>query len=382
MSMRRHAWLTGGAALALALTVCGQTSGGGAQDSESKGNPVRSIVRVGSEPEHPLVPWNTTETGGAAAVNVLFTGLVDFDPATGETRMANADSITPAAGNLKYTIKLKPGWKFHDGSPVNADSYVDAWNYAAYGPNAQSASSYLDVIDGYAEMQSEEGEEGKTAPAPKADKLAGLAKGPDDLTFDVTLKAPSSTFVTRLGHAAFSPLPPSFFDGPEAVKSFGDRPVGNGPFKFDEWVKGERIVLSRWADYSGPDPASIDRMTLQVYTDPDTAYQDLKAGKVDLMDQIPPSALGGGQWKTDLGGRTIDEPQGAMQYLAPTLWDKRYTNRELIRALSKSIDRGQVTTAIFAGGRTPADSFVPPVVPGHVANQCGDLCTFDPEAAR
>ena len=74
---------------------------------------------------------------------------MDFDPTTFKPVPAQADSIDVSSDGLTYTIKIKPGWTFHDGTPVTAQSYVDAWNYAAYGPNAYILNFFFDKIEGY-----------------------------------------------------------------------------------------------------------------------------------------------------------------------------------------------------------------------------------------
>src|SRR5438046_309825 len=87
-----------------------------------------------SEPEH-LMPANATTTADGQVLSALFTGLVEYDPKTAEPRNAMAASIT-TDDQRTWTIRIKPGWTFHDGEPVTARSFVDAWNFAAYAPNA------------------------------------------------------------------------------------------------------------------------------------------------------------------------------------------------------------------------------------------------------
>ncbi len=49
--------------------------------------------------------------------------------------------------------RLEDGWTFHDGTPVTAASFVDAWNYTAYSPNAQAGSYFFANIEGYGDLQ-------------------------------------------------------------------------------------------------------------------------------------------------------------------------------------------------------------------------------------
>ena len=94
-----------------------------------------------SEPEH-LFPTNSNESNGIQVLRALFTGLVQYDPSNNEMFLANAESITSEDGGLTWTITLKPGWTFHNGEPVTAWSYVNAWNYGANTANVQQNNSF------------------------------------------------------------------------------------------------------------------------------------------------------------------------------------------------------------------------------------------------
>jgi ABC-type oligopeptide transport system substrate-binding subunit len=104
-----------------------------------------------SEPEH-LFPTNSNESNGIQVLRALFTGLVRYDPSTNEMFLANAESITSQDGGITWTVKLKPGWTFHNGEAVTAYSYVNAWNYGALGANAQQNNSFYASIVGYTEL--------------------------------------------------------------------------------------------------------------------------------------------------------------------------------------------------------------------------------------
>jgi len=104
-----------------------------------------------SEPEH-LFPTNSNESNGIQALRALFTGLVQYDASTNEMFLANAESITSEDGGVTWTVTLKPGWTFHNGEPVTAWSYVNAWNYGANTANAQQNNSFYAGIVGYDEM--------------------------------------------------------------------------------------------------------------------------------------------------------------------------------------------------------------------------------------
>ena len=129
----------------------------------------------------------------------------------GEPSNALAESIDTTDSKV-YTIKIKPGTKFHDGTEVKAKNFVDAWNWAASRRTAAQNSSFFSDIEGFDDVNTvdPDADGPKKAPTPKAKKMSGL-KVIDDYTFTVTLNAPFSIFPTKLGYSAFLPLPDAFF---------------------------------------------------------------------------------------------------------------------------------------------------------------------------
>ncbi len=99
-----------------------------------------------------LMPTTSNESEGISVLRALFTGLVGFDPETNEAFNAHAASIETEDGGTTWTITLNPGWTFHNGDPVTADSYINAWNFGAVGANGQQNNSFYSNIVGYEEL--------------------------------------------------------------------------------------------------------------------------------------------------------------------------------------------------------------------------------------
>ncbi|GAA1152950.1 oligopeptide transport system substrate-binding protein [Kitasatospora gansuensis] len=320
----------------------------------------------GTEPENPLVPGDATERDSVKIVNALFTGLVEYDPNTAAPRTAVAKTIDSPDSRV-YRIVLNPGWTFHDGTPVTAASFVDAWNHTAYGPNKLQGAEYLSHIEGYEATQSG-----------AADELSGL-KVIDDSIFEVTLSAPFSAFVTQLGYTAFFPLPRSFFADREA---FVAHPVGNGPFSFESHTPGVNIVLRRYDAYAGARKPKVDGVEFRFYRMLEDAYADVVANKLDYLDFVPADALDGGRYKQELAGRYVAKPYMGVQSISFPMWDPRFADPRLRQALSMAIDRQYVIDTAFDGDKMLPDGLVPPIVPGYGGNASGDLCTYQPEKAK
>lgn len=362
---------------ALVLSGCGGDDGEGEGDGQAAAKRGGEIVMRGGQPENPLVPGDTNETNGGDVVDALFTGLVEYDPETAEPYNAMAESIE-TEDNKTFTIKIKDGWTFHDGTPVTAKSYVDTWNYTAYGPNGLQNGWWFEQVEGFADVQCEDPEKGCKKGETKAEEMSGL-KVVDDTTFTVTTTEPFSVLPSKLGYTVFAPLPEAFFKDPEKL---GREPIGNGPFKFDSWQDNQQIVVSRYEDYQGEKKPNVDKVTFKHYQDMDAAYDELLAGSLDFHDRIPTAALAGEKWKEDLGDRGIQREIGVIQTvtLAPQL--KGPGSNEFVKAVALAVNREQITDKIFHGTYTPATGWVSPVADGYKEGACGEWCAFDQAKAK
>lgn len=368
---QRRLMVLGAAALAgaMALTACGgdDDSGGGGGDGED-------VVRIYNvKPENPLIPANTNEVGGGNLLQNVFRGLVSYNPDTAAPEMAAAESIE-STDNTTWTVKLKAGQTFQDGTPVTSDSFIKAWNWGAYGPNGNLNNYFFAPIDGYADLNPADPDEDgpEKAPEPKTDTMSGLVKV-SDTEFTVKLSTPQSFFPVEVGYTAFYPLPESFYSDTDA---FGVKPIGNGPFKIDSGNPDLGWTISKWDGYKGADAPKVNKVQFKTYTSGDSAYQDLLAGNLDFMDQVPAADLVNDQYQKDFPDRYLNKPVGLIGTASLPSYDKNFTP-DLNKALSLAIDRDTITKQVFNGGRTPATGWVSPVVDGYKPGACGEFCTYD-----
>ncbi len=365
--------VAGISALALLTAACGGSDSSGSTATGSGGGTGGEYVAYGCNPQNPLVPGNTGENCGGRIVRLFEATLFHYDPKTAEPKNDIAESIE-TKDNKHFTVKIKQGYKFSDGTEVKAHNFVDAWNYTAYGPNGQYLSYFFEPIAGFTDLQAAEGK------TPKAKKMSGL-KVVDDYTFTIDTSEPVSNLPVRLGYDAFAPEPDAFFKDP---KNFGEKPIGAGPYKVDSWDKGQQIVLTKNENYSGDFAGTAEKITFRIFQDTDSAYNDLLGGQLDVLDQVPTSALIDDKYKQDLPDRNTSQPYGAVQTItfAPDKVDPRYANGKLRQAISMAIDRDTIVKQIFNGARNPADGWVAPGVQGYAAGACGDYCTYDPQKAK
>ncbi|MGW3633224.1 peptide ABC transporter substrate-binding protein [Streptomyces sp. NPDC005122] len=363
-------WAAAAAAVALAATACGGGGGNGGGGGGGSG----VVSSSWGDPQNPLEPANTNEVQGGKVLDMIFRGLKRYDAKTGAAQDMLAQKID-TSDSQNFTITVKSGWKFSNGEAVTAQSFVDAWNYGASLKNNQKNAYFFGYIDGYDKAHPETGTQ-------SADKLSGLKVTGTD-TFTVKLNQKFSTFPDTLGYVAYAPLPKAFFDDHAAWLK---KPVGNGPYSVDSYTKGSLMSLRKWDGYPGTDKAQNDGVDLKVYTDNNTAYTDLIAGNLDLVDDVPASQLK--NVKSDLGGRYINTPAGIIQTLAFPFYDKNWDksgSEKVRKGLSMAIDRAQITNTIFQKTRTPATDWTSPVLGkdgGFQDGLCGGSCAYNPTEAK
>ncbi|WP_113718871.1 peptide ABC transporter substrate-binding protein [Arthrobacter dokdonensis] len=358
------------AVLAMSLTACGGSTGGG-NSGTAGGNTSKAITANGTEPQNGLLPANTNEVGGGRVMDLIFAGLVSYD-VTGKTVNELADSIT-TKDSQNYTIKIKSGQTFSDGTPITAKNFVDAWNFGAAAKNAQLNSYFFAPIKGYAQVQD---------PKSKVDTMSGL-KVVDDTTFTVELSAPESDFPLALGYTAFYPLPESAY---KDTKAFGENPIGDGPYMLAPggWKHNVSVTLIPNPKYKGPNKPKNGGVTFKLYNSTDAAYTDVQSDNLDVLDQVPPSGLQ--NFKTDFAGRFVNQAYAGNatmtipSYLPEFKGEAGQMRRQ---AISMSIDRQQIIDKIFYGNKKVATEFTSPVLDGYDANLPGsDVLKYNPTKAK
>ena len=372
--MSRIGAAAGALAVATALVLAGCSTGTETAPADTDATAIVSVN--GSEPQNPLVPANTNETGGGKIIDNLFAGLVYYNE-KGEPQNDLAESIE-TTDSQNYTIKIKAGEKFTNGEEITAKSFVDAWQWAALLSNAALNSYFFEDIQGFSYEEDSE--------------LTGL-KVVDDQTFTVALNAPRSDFPLRLGYSAFYPLPSVAYDD---IAAFGENPIGNGPYKLaaeGAWEHNVKIELVVNPDYTGGRKPVNGGLSIVFYATQDAAYAALLGEDLDILDAIPESALK--TYNDDLGDRAINVPSAIFQSITipsdttnfskPDVYEHFQGEEGNLRrqAISHAIDRDTITDVIFDGTRTPAHDFTSPVIDGYSEDVPGsDVLEYDEAKAK
>ena len=312
---------------ALLATACG---GGGGEtpdpgSSEPAGTTGGEISMRGCTPQNSLIPANTGEQCGSDILDGIDRDADEVQHRYRGARAGLAESIE-TEDNQNFTVKLKAGQKFHDGTDVKAKNFVDAWNWSAAGPNAMYNSYFFTPIEGYDDVQCGADADGAAdceGKPPKTDKMSGL-KVVDDTTFTIKTSEKVSNLPVRLGYTVFAPLPDSFFSRSRGVRGEADRRRARSSSRASPTPS---IVKTKFAEYTGDDKPSIDKVTLRVYQDDEAAYNDVLANSLDYTDIIPSDRLVGDLYKTELDNRYVERETGTIAVNSFSPIDKAFEER-------------------------------------------------------
>ena len=298
-----------------------------------------------------LEPPGLDPTAGAASAirevtyANIFEGLTRIDR-NGAVQPDLAEGWKASDDGLTYTFRLIDGVKFHDGSPF--DCSVVQFSYGrAMAPDSVNA------------------QKGLFEPIAKVDC-------PDPRTAVVTLKHPSAVFLFGMGWGD------AVMVSPKTAADNKTHPVGTGPFRFKQWVQGDRVELERNPDYWGARP-KLSAVTFRFVADPAAATSAMLAGDIDAFPIFPaPEAVA--QFKTDTRFAVHVGTTEGKTILALNNARKPFDDVRVRRALAHAIDRKALVDASQSGYGAPIGSHFVPSDPGYV--DLTPTYPFDPAKAR
>ncbi|MBA9001559.1 ABC transporter substrate-binding protein [Thermomonospora cellulosilytica] len=277
----------------------------------------------------------------------IFDGLVTHDARRRVRPALAAEVPQPSADGLTWSVRLRTGVTFHDGS--------------AFGPE-DVVATYRTLLD-------------PAAASPLASSYRMLAQvrqtGPDTVEF--RLRHRYAPFVRKL---VLGIVPSErLTGGPLESSPLNTRPVGTGPYRLAEWRRGERLVLTAHERHWDGAPA-IKRVTVLFVPDDNTRAQRMRRG--DFDGTVLPPALAGTFARRD--GMTVHGHDSA-DYRGVMLPQKHPVTGDLAirRALNLAADREGMIKALLAGRGTPAHTPLPPAL-GEYADP-GAVFRFDPDEA-
>jgi len=192
------------------------------------------------------------EIESARATN-LYDRLVNLNPDM-SLQMCLAESMEPNATATVWTARLRPGVRWHDGSPFTADDVIFSFKRMGAPKSVLFGASVMALVD-----------------------LNGLTKM-DSLTVRIPLKKPISEFPVLF-------TPPQMQITKAGETNF-QHPIGTGPFKYVSFTPGQQSVFARNPHYWQPGRPYVDQLTLIDTSDPTARLNALLDSQVDAMDQL------------------------------------------------------------------------------------------------
>jgi peptide/nickel transport system substrate-binding protein len=262
--------------------------------------------------------------------------LLTYIPGTTELQPElAADFPTVSDDGLEWTFKLRPGMKFPDGTPVDAEAVkwsLDRVVRLEGDPN-WLVSAFLDE-----------------------------AVVVDDLTITIKLQNPVGFFPYLTATTPWTPVSPNCY--PEDGFDSDSTCSGLGPYKIARWERDVEMELVANADYPGASP-EWPSIIVRYFADATTMRLALENGEVDVA------------WKTllptdyvDLEDnanlKVIEGPGAYIRYICFNSTTPPFDNATVRQAISLAVDREEISDRVFLGTHRPLYSMVPMGMEGHV----------------
>ena len=324
---RRAAAVSLCAAAALLLSACG--GGHTPSSGEPAGEPQRGGTLVYSfNTEAQSVDPATCAIGiGVGPCQAVYGALLYYDLDTREIQPGMAESFTTEDGKT-WTLKLRPGLVFTDGTPFDAEAVAFNWQRALDPALLSPSAAVARTIDW---------------------------EVVDPTTVRVTAKSVNYQLDFALTEAL------AFIASPTAIREkgpdFGNNPVGAGPFTLTSWARGTEMILDRNPGYWDQPRPYVDRLVVKTIPADDQRFNALQAGELDVMavtlqkyaDRAESAGLYVAQ-ATMLGGTGV-----RISHRGPL------SDPDVRTAIAKLVDDEQIMNAVYpdehtATGFTPEDS--------------------------
>lgn len=264
-----------------------------------------------------------------------------------EPRLATGYEVSK--DGLTYTLHLRKGVKFSDGTPFDAKALKLNLD-RALDPKLR-------------------------VPLRFAISMIKEVKIVDDYTIEIELKDPFVPFGPTLSLSIVSPISPA------AIEKYGEdvrqNPVGAGPYVLKEWVKGDRIVLVRNENYYGPKP-TVARMVFQIVPEASTREAMLRAGQIDIAYKPLPSNVAALQADPKI---TVEMPLDTRTIFMGLNYKKGVTTNKLVRqAFNYAVDKKAIVKKILFDTAVPMEGPVSPILFGY--HKMAQQYEYDPEKAK
>jgi len=298
-----------------------------------------------------LIPLLASDSSSHNIAGMVYNGLVKYDKdmnIVGDL----AESWDITAQGLVITFHLRKGVKWHDGQPFTAADVLYTYQVTV---DPKTPTAYAEDF-----------------------RAVKKAEALDDYTFRVTYDKP---FAPALISWSSSILPRHLLSGKDITKSdLARHPIGTGPYKFKEWVAGQKIVLVSNPDYFEGRPY-IDGQITRIIPDTATMFLELRAQNLGLMGLTPLQYTR--QTENNLFKNNFNKYRYlsfAYTYLGYNLKNPLFIDKRVRQAISYAINKDEIISGVLLGLGKPATG---PYKPGSWAyNDKVQNYNYNPQKAR
>ena len=317
-----------------------------------------------------LDPGDLDDEPSWLPVDHMFEALTVVKDASGEPKPSLAERWEVSSDLKEWTFYLRKGVTFHDGTPLNADSYL--WGiYRQWDPShpyhdaKYAALGYYLLID-------------YLALGTKGDPNAGLQdiQKIDEYTIKFILKDPNPLFIQYTHVVNFNAVAKSMFEkyDTEAYKN----PVGTGPYMLEEWIKDDHITLVKNPNYWDKDAFPLDKIVFRVVPDASARLLAVKAGDCQGMNLVSPDDAAAAAKDPNL--QVALRPPANVGYVRFNMNFKPLDDLNVRLALAHATNRQAIVDGLYAGLGQVATQWMGPLYPGHNPDVKG--YPFDLEKAK
>jgi peptide/nickel transport system substrate-binding protein len=289
-------------------------------------------------------------------MRLIIETLVSPKPTTTELEPRLATSWSVSADGLEWTFKLRPGVKFHDGTPFDAQAVKYTLDRVLDRNHPASKWGTWSFVRGY------------LAPVKEVVVV-------DPLTVKFVLKFPNATFLTYLAMPNLGIISPAAQN--KLKEGFAAKPVGTGPYRFDGWQRGVKLTLTRNEGYWGP-KGKAKTIIFRPIPEDQTRVAELLSGGVDVITNVVPDALD--LLKKNPNTSILRQPGLTLWYVALNTKKKPFSDVRVRRALNYAVNRQAIVRDVLKNTGEPAAQFVPPASWGYAPD--ARKYTYDPARAK
>lgn len=291
----------------------------------------QKILRMGYGAEVlTLDPIKTVYGPDILIQGMMFARLLHANADRTEVGAGLAESWDISEDGKTYTFHLRAA-KFSDGTPITAEDVAFSWNRMRFQKDSAYAAPFQ--------------------PLTKIDAT-------DAKTVVMTLDRKFTPFLT-LAEIWNTGIVPKAVVEKMGDEAFAKTPVTSGPFKFVEWLPGDRVVLAKNEHYYREGEPKIDGLEFRYVPDDNTRVSMLQAGELDVCIGVPGPRMA--ELKA-AGFRADPEPSSTTYDMLINHSAAPFDNLKFRQAVSFGIDRTAINEAVTMGLGTPASSIMSPTL--------------------